>query len=222
MSRGSVFIFDAQRDPPPALGRYWKIPDHTADIDVQGRFTISLPVGSYYIAAIRRHTSERLGPPVASDYFYASREANGRYRKYTVKKDRVTSVGTIKGIAPAKESDIAYHRDITGIAGMVSDKLGKPVEKALVLAYDNPAMQGPPLFTSSRTGSDGIYLLGVQPSGVYYLKVRDVYGGGKPQTGGILGAFGTMEEPGAVTVKDKKITRGIDISVERFSGSGQR
>jgi hypothetical protein len=220
MARGTVFIFNSEREPRPALGKYWKIPDETADTDTQGKFKISLPAGTYYIAAIQRQNHERLGPPAADDYFYASNDSKGRLREYVVKQGRTTSIGIIKGVAPAKSSYIAYRRDMTGIEGTVRDKDGKPVERALVIAYDNPAMQGPPLFSSPRTGSDGKYLLGVEKGGSFYLKARDVYGGGKPQVGGFLGVLGSAEEPEAVVVKTKEVTRNINITIDRYSEKG--
>jgi hypothetical protein len=85
----------------------------------------------------------------------------------------------------------------------------------MVFAYQDPEMTGRPLFVSFKTGNDGKYILQLSEKGTYYLKSRNFYGGGRPSSGDIFGKYGG-ETPIAVNVNNKAVTKGIDITVERF------
>lgn len=219
MSHGTVNIFNAANLPAPLLGKYWRIPDETVDTDKSGKFTISLPAGKYYFAAIQRNTNERLGPPVAGDYFFASRDTKGNYISYEVKSGSTTLLPAVTGISPIKRSDVVFKGKISGIAGVVRNIGGKPIKDALVVAYDNPEMQGPPKFSAVKTGSNGKYILGVDQAGSYYIRVRSIYGGGKPEVGDLIGTYGELKNPRPVIVESNKVTNKIDITVEKFKGS---
>jgi hypothetical protein len=82
-------------------------------------------------------------------------------------------------------------------------------------------MTGLPPFTSYRTGEDGKYYINVSQAGRYYLRVRDVYGGGPPVPGAIMGSYGE-DEPAGVEVKKDKVTGGIDIAVVKHLQRGPR
>jgi hypothetical protein len=60
----------------------------------------------------------------------------------------------------------------------------------------------------------------VDVGGTYYLRARDIYGGGPPVPGSIIGQYGG-NEPQGVVVNTGEITKGIDITVDRFKGRGQ-
>lgn len=222
MANGQVFFFRADSDVPPVLGKYWRVPDAAADIDGEGRFTLRLGEGTYYIGAVKRMSGEKYGPPLEGDYFLPSHDAHGKYQVYTVTKGALTNIGTIEGVAPYKSDGAGFNGEVTAVEGTILDADGKPLEGALVLAYLDPSMKGRPLFVSGRTGKDGKYLLRVHAGGAYYLKVRDVYGGGVPASGQILGGYGEQNHPSAVMVETGKTRQGIDIRVKRFKGRGYK
>ena len=98
---------------------------------------------------------------------------------------------------------------------------GNPVKGAIVFAYFTETMTGLPPFTSYRTGKDGKYFISVSHTGKYYLRVRDVYGGGPPVAGAIMGGYGE-EKPAPVYVRTGEITKGKDITVVRHMQRGPK
>jgi len=218
MSGGMVVFFNAETGPPPAPDKYLRIPDEVADLDEEGKFRIELPVGKYYMGAIKRLSGEQVGPPQDGDYFFISRDQEGIPVAYIVEKGKSLSVGVIDGAVPFKRT---VAENITGISGTITDLSGKPVEGAIVFAYITETMTGLPPFTSYRTGSDGKYLIRVDKGGKYYLRVRDVYGGGPPIPGAVMGGYGE-EAPVPVEVKTGEIVQGIDIKVIRHFEIGPK
>ena len=221
MAGGLVLLFNEASGPPPAHERYWRVSDIKADIDKEGGFSAEVEAGNYYLAAIKRTKENEPGPPLDGDFYYLSRDANGAPRLYTVKNGEKTDVGTITEASPFKRASLKTADGITALEGTITGPEGKPVAGALVLAYLSPEMEGRPLFISDKTGADGKYLLRVSEGGDYYLKIRNVYGGGTPETGAIMGHYGTGA-PAAASVTTGAIRKGMDIKGTRFAGQGVR
>lgn len=219
MSGGTVFFFNAETGPPPSPDRYWRVPDEIAEMDGEGRFSVVLLVGKYFMGAIKRLSGPKIGPPRDGDMFLASKDEDGSPKQYTVREGAKTDIGVISGAVPFKRPQIKDR--ISAIEGTVIFQDGRPAEGALVFAYMTPTMAGRPTFVSERTGRDGKYVLRVNEGGKYYLKVRDVYGGGPPTKGGIIGSY-AEESPIPVSVKTGETTQGIDIRVIRFRGRGPK
>jgi hypothetical protein len=218
MSNGMVVFFNAETGPPPAPDKYLRIPDEVGDLDEEGKFRMELPVGKYYMGAIKRMSGEQIGPPQDGDYFFISRDQEGIPVAYIIEKGKSLSVGVISEAVPFKRT---VAENITGISGTITDLTGKPVEGAIVFAYITETMTGLPPFTSYRTGPDGKYLIRVDKGGKYYLRVRDVYGGGPPVAGAVMGGYGE-EAPVPVEVKTGEVTQGIDIKVIRHLEIGPK
>src|SRR5690349_11201578 len=86
MTIGIVFIFNIETGPPPSTEKYWRVPDYFAPIDNNGRFSIRLKPGNYYMGAIQRKSGKNSGgPPQEGDYMFKSRHENGAQKIYTVK-----------------------------------------------------------------------------------------------------------------------------------------
>jgi hypothetical protein len=220
MSGGSVFFFNAATGPPPSQEKYWRVPDAVAPIDDGGRFSIGLPPGKYYLGAMKRISAEKnVGPPAEGDYFLKGQDAMGNPKAFLVKKGETTDIGTIAEAAPFKRAVVKYSGGVTAIEGVVRDSEGNAVKGAAVFGYNKPAARGKPLFVSDRTGDDGKYILRVSEGGKYYLKVRDVYGGGPPKGGEIVGIY-WQGIPVEASAKTGEITKGVDIQVVRFPGRG--
>jgi hypothetical protein len=217
MSGGLVYL-SSSAGPVPDPDRYWKVPEFVTDIDDTGEFTIELPAGSYYLGAIKRISGKTdSGPPHAGDLFYKGIDRKGVPILFVIKKGENLNIGTLSGAVPFKGA--AAGKTISGIAGKVITSDGKPAVGALVFAFLSQSMIGRPAFASDRTGKDGAYLLRVQEGGNYYLRARDIYGGGPPAAEAIMGNFGGAT-PEPVSVKQGKITKGIDIVVQKFQGRG--
>ena len=217
---GLVYFFDAEIGAIPNPDEYWRVPDKIADIDEDGKFTATLDEGKYYMGAIKRSSGKRdIGPPLKGDIFFISSDEKGSPKVYDVKQGEEIILGTISEAAPYKGWTV--NNTITSIQGRVLVD-GKPLEGALVLGYITPTMIGRPDFVSERSDKDGKYILRVPGGSSYYLMARDVYGGGPPVEGSIMGVYGAKKMPIAVTVKTGESTKEIDINAIMFPGRGSR
>jgi hypothetical protein len=104
-----------------------------------------------------------------------------------------------------------------GIAGIIRDGTGKPVEGVYVFGYRSHAIgKGKPDSVSAVTGGDGRYLLPLPSGGRFYLGARERFGEA-PTAGEWYGLF-TGSAMHDLTVPDKGVLQGIDIVVERIVG----
>ncbi|MSM39657.1 MAG: carboxypeptidase regulatory-like domain-containing protein [Geobacter sp.] len=219
LSGGLVFFFNQVSGPPPSPEEYWRVPDEIADLDNDGRFSAELLEGTYFVGAIQRMGAKEVGPPIEGDLFLVGRDPQGKPRTFTVKAGQQQDLGTIAGALPFGKTTV--RPGTTGIEGVVVGPEGKPVVGVFVFAFLTPAMVGRPLFVSEKTGPDGRFLLRLAEGGEYYLKAKELYGGGPPRQGGIIGAYGD-DEPKAVKVKSGAIAKGISIKGLRFPGQGRK
>lgn len=220
MAGGTVFLFAAEAGPPPAPERYWRVPDEVMTLDADGRFSMELVPGSYHVGGVKREKEQEIGPPRAGDHFLTSRNDQGGPRSFTVRAGETTDIGSLGDAVPFDPALGGKREGATGIEGTIIDPAGRPVSGALVFAYLNPDMSGKPLFVSERTGADGRYLLRVSEGGRYFLKVRDLYGGGPPAEGAVMGVYGDSA-PQPLMVKTGTLTPQADIRVVRFTRSGR-
>jgi len=218
MNGGLVYFF-TRTGPLPDPERYWRVPDFMAEIGEKGEFSLELLEGEYYIGAIKRAAGKtENGPPEIGDLFYKGVDANGKPSSFIVKKGERTDLGAIRGAVPFK--GLPAGNKISAIKGKVITPNGKPVKGALVFAFLTPSIMGKPAFASYRTGKDGTYVLRVDEGGSFFLRARDIYGGGPPVTGALIGNYGG-ETPQPVVVITGKMTKGINITVEKFKGRGR-
>ncbi|KAF0217380.1 MAG: hypothetical protein FD174_3346 [Geobacteraceae bacterium] len=220
MSGGMVFLYNIATGPPPSSDKYWRVPDFVAETDDKGRFSVELLEGKYCLGAIKREAKKLIGPPIEGDYLFISRDEKGTPREYVIKKGEKLDVGVIAEAVPYKRSVVK--EGITAIEGYVQDADGKPVEGVLVFAFVTPTIVGKPLFVSDKTAKDGKYILRVHAGGNYYLKTRNVYGGGPPLSGEIVDSYGEQAPvaPVEVRVKTGEIVKGINLKGVKFPGRG--
>ncbi|HEY3309489.1 MAG TPA: carboxypeptidase-like regulatory domain-containing protein [Desulfuromonadaceae bacterium] len=210
LSKGMVYFFNEAIGPSPMPEKYWRVPDVVEPLDDAGTFAVELPAGTYFIGAIlRKGSNEIIGPPSEGDLYYAGTQ------KYWVNQSVPSDAGIIKGADPFSRSLITKTAGITALEGYVIDEAGKPVENAMVFAHKQSTMNDRPLFVSERTNRDGAFRLRVGEAGSYYLRIRDIYGGGAPEDGAFMGAYGG-KNPKAVTVKTGEVLRGIKLNGEKF------
>jgi hypothetical protein len=221
LADGQVFFFAVESPlEKPVIGKFWRVPDAVEHVDGTGRFTIQLDPGSYYIGAIKRVFADKLGPPETGDYFLPVHDTRGNYRIIAVKNNSTTGIGTIKGIRRYSANLAVYEGTPTVIEGRIIKASGEPVKNMYVLAYIDSSMRGRPSFVSTPSDSEGRYQLRVDKGRTFYLKVRDIIAGGRPQAGKLVGVFGGLDEPAPVVTKNSSTTAEIDIQVDPFSGGG--
>lgn len=206
LSGGNVYFFNEATGPSPDPQKYWRVADRVALLDDRGGFSVELPPGKYYIGAIQRKGDKKvIGPPAEGDIFYAGKTV------YEIAPASQNSLEPIKGGKPFTMDILAKGEAVSAIEGQIFDVSGKPVENVIVFAHVNSAMNDRPLFVSGRTDSRGAYRLGVAGNRTYYLRVRDIYGGGMPSSGGVMGVFGG-DKPKAVDVKEGEVVKGINLT----------
>lgn len=216
MIGGQVLLFNSATGPPPSSNKYLRLPDAGTSIDSEGKFSVKVPAGEYYLVMRKRMNQNIAGPPQEGDLQYYARLKNGNAIAYKVTAGQAMDVGTVTVAEPFRKEKPVAMDGLTGIAGTVTDDQGLPVAGVRVFAYDSPKMQGKPLYASAETGADGKYFLNVLQKGTYYLKVRTHYGGGKPTDGEFMGSYGKPGAPAVVDVETGKVMKGIDIQGIKF------
>ena len=220
MAGGLIHFFNVEKGPIPNPDKYWRVPDAIADLNEKGEFTIELPAGKYYMGAIKRISGKKdVGPPLKGDYFFISSDEFGAPKVYDIKQGEEISIGILSEATPYE--GWVMKDDITAIEGRILIN-EEPVAGALVFAYTAPRMFGKPDLVSDRADKDGRYILRVPEGGDYYLMARDVYGGGPPEEGSVMGVYGKQKTPTAVKVYTGESKKGMDINVIRFPGRGPR
>ncbi|WP_281875315.1 carboxypeptidase-like regulatory domain-containing protein [Geobacter hydrogenophilus] len=217
MAGGQVLLFNTANGPPPASHKYLRLPDQGTAIDQEGTFSVQLPAGRYYLVMRKRLDPTSAGPPREGEPQYYARDKNGNPKEYVVRAGRTTNIGTITTATPYRKPKPAAADGTTGVEGTVTDKQGQPVAGIRVFAYESAEMKGMPRNASGETGADGKYVLVLTRKGTYYLKARIHYGGGKPEEGEFMGVYGASGKPDSVAVEQGKMSRGVDIQVERLS-----
>lgn len=217
MTGGQVLVFNAENGPAPASNKFLRLPDAGTSIDGDGKFSVKVPAGKYYLVMRKRAIPDSAGPPEEGDPQYYARLKSGEPRAFTVTAGKITDIGTISTAEPFKKEKLLPKEGMTGIEGTVNDEQGQPVAGVRVFAYSSPEMLGRPLYASDATGADGKYFLNVNQQGTYYLKARTHYGGGKPAEGEFMGGYGKSGAPDSVVVEKGQIVKGIDLQGKRFS-----
>lgn len=225
LANGSVVLFRRGAGPPPAPDRYWLVPDYVEALDDDGRFSVAVEEGTYFLAASKRKDRQEIGPPHVGELFLIVTDDKGKPLTYDVKGNDAVNAGTIVGVRPVSKETGMVRPGSTAIEGRLVDGEGKPVEGAVVFAFTSPEMQGKPLYVSERSDSEGKYLLRVAEGGSYYLRVRSAYGGGVPGEGSLFATLGG-DVPAATRVASGEVRKDVVIPVGRFErpiqGKGKR
>jgi hypothetical protein len=217
LSGGQVVFYEATAGQPHS-DKYERTPDYVRLLDEDGRFSVDLPAGRYFIRAVKRLSGERIGPPKEGDYICRIVDEKMQPTEYRIESGKVLDIGTIAEAIPMSKKQTGRHVVSTAVEGVIFDTKGKPVAHVVVAAFLEPVAQSKPVFTSERTGRNGKYVLRLAP-GTYYLRARHASLGGPPQQGQIVGYYG-KEKPFPVAVKEGQVLKGIDFGVLIFPGRG--
>lgn len=215
MPYGVILLYDKLLGPPPSLGKYLRVPDNISPLDKDGRFLLKLVEGTYYFQVAQKNPDAEIGPANEDENLYFHGDADGNALPLIVRKGAEVKLGQLKSFH-WKPDMIRRDKGVTAVEGVVVDTDGKPVERAVVLAYYNSAGNGRPVFVSGRTDKNGRYQLRTNDGGTFLLKVRSVFGGGKPSAGEYLNT--TKEfEPVMVTLKKDEKLKGVTLKVMKFT-----
>ncbi|MBC8017597.1 MAG: carboxypeptidase regulatory-like domain-containing protein, partial [Verrucomicrobia bacterium] len=168
LTDAQVLLFNAAVGPPPARDKYLRVPDVITTIDSDGKFSVPVAAGKYYLVMRKRMGEGTVGPPREGDLQFYSRDKKGAARFFTVKAGGVTNIGTISEATAFQKRQVKYEKGMTDIEGTVTDEEGLPIEGVRVFAYLSPEMKGKPQYASEGTGKDGKYFINLNEKGAYY------------------------------------------------------
>jgi len=219
MAKGVVLLFSSVTGPPPSPYKYWRIPDQVLPADSDGKFSLTLPPGDWYMMAAQKKQDTEIGPPLESEFLYFHADSSGNARVIPVTDAGTVDLGKLTGTFTWLPTMSERDKGITSVEGVVLTMEGKPVPNLVVLAFYTPEMRRRPAFVSERTDKDGKFIIRVAEGGNYWLKVRGVIGGGAPATGEYQN---TTDEftPFMVALENGQKLKGVILNVKEFSGIG--
>ena len=215
VSGGMIYAFNTNSGPPPRQDRSLRLPDAIAVTDADGRFSLELDEGTYYLSTRKQYQGETPGPPQEGDLYGLVRDQHGNLSAFAVKSGRTTDIGVVQRATVFKPRAAALPVGAIGISGTIKTADGKPMADAIVLVYDNPQIRDKPSYASHKTGSDGKYTVLVDRKGTYFAAVHAANGTGRPQDGDPYGVYGG-ETAAPIRVGKNRITTGINILVGPF------
>jgi hypothetical protein len=220
---GVVSFFDAEKGIPPLIADMHRIPDMLERMEPDGRFSVKLLPGTYYMGIlIITDPGRGPGPPQKGETFYFAKDAKGGLRTFTLGTREEKDAGVIIGAAP---ETFPLVKNLVTIEGMLLKEDGKPFVGGVVLVKSDMSKQRPD-FVSQRTGEDGKFRLQLPPDTTYYLLGRE-RSVGRPVPGSYVGTYGSnsaISAGGALpigNVRPAQPASGRPDIVERDEGQGE-
>jgi len=184
---GVVSFFDAEKGIPPLIADMHRIPDMIGRMGPDGRFSVKLLPGSYYMGALLITDPGRgPGPPQKGETFYFAKDSKGELRIFTLGTKEEKDAGVIIGAAP---ETFPLAKNLVTVEGMLLKEDGKPFVGGVVLIKSDMNNQRPD-FVSQRTGEDGKFRIQLPADTPYYLLGRE-RSVGRPLPGSYVGIYGS-------------------------------
>lgn len=182
-----------------------------------GRYTISLPPGTYYIVARKRVSGLNFGPLHRGDWYDHStaRKAvvveEGKFLQFDFKLQQLTEPMFFQGLtAEGRKTG-------TGIRGKLLNGEGEHVPGTFVMAFVNDDMKRIPDFTSTVTDDEGNYILYLPDGGRYWIAARLGYM--RPPRQGEPFARYEGSPDHSILVEDDEFLDGVDLVLKPYDGS---
>lgn len=182
--------------------------------DAQGRYSLEVPPGTYYVVARKRMSGEPTGPLATGDFYSEHQRIVTSVIQGNVS---VVDVAVVPMKAPMFfKREVVERKTDTGIRGVLLDKAGNPVAFGFALAYTDTEMKRLPDYASTLSDVQGQFTIYLADGGTYYLAGRiqawDMPHPGEPY--GVLG--GATPQP--LTVAKGSFVEGVSIVLEPFTG----
>ena len=171
MAGGTVGIFAKKSGPPPSPQQYLRLPNHVADLDQEGRFSIKIPVGEFYIGAMLSHPDKFVdGPPQEGDFILTIKDKDNNPKLFSVQENSYIDLGSIKGgISFLPEEGQMIHTAIRGTIFNESGDWAKGIR--LVARKESSGQETPASFVSQPSAKDGFFFLRLPGGGTYKLSI---------------------------------------------------
>lgn len=182
--------------------------------DQEGRYSLDLPPGTYYIVARKRMSGQPTGPLAPGDFYS---EHQRIVTSVVEGKISVVDLPVVPMTAPMFfKKEVVERKTDTGIRGVLVDRSGNPVPGGFGMAYTDAQMQRLPDYASTLSDAEGRFTIYLPEGGSFYLAGR-IHAWDMPQPGEPYGKFGG-ESPQMVVVKEGSFVEGIRIELEPFAG----
>jgi hypothetical protein len=185
---GVVSFFNAEKGVAPLIAGMHRIPDIVGRMGPEGRFSLKLKPGSYYMGAlIITDPGRGPGPPRAGEKFYYARDDKGDLREIAIGTGEEKDFGQVV-VAPPDTFPAA--KNLVTVQGrLLMDKEGIPFAGGVVLVKTNMNKQRPD-FVSPRTDEAGRYEIKLPADTPYFLLGRE-RAVGRPAPGTYVGTYGS-------------------------------
>ena len=185
---GVVSFFNAENGVAPLIAGMHRIPDMVGRMGPEGRFSLKLKPGSYYMGAlIITDPGRGPGPPRAGEKFYYARDDKGDLREIAIGTGEEKDFGQVV-VAPPDTFPAA--KNLVTVQGrLLMDKEGIPFAGGVVLVKTNMNKQRPD-FVSPRTDEAGRYEIKLPADTPYFLLGRE-RAVGRPAPGTYVGTYGS-------------------------------
>jgi hypothetical protein len=184
---GVVSFFNSDKGIPPLIANMHRIPDMVGRMGPDGKFSVKLLPGSYYMGAlIITDPGRGPGPPREGEKFYFVRDDKGNLREFTLALKEEKNVGQVFAASPESFPVVG---NLVTIQGRLLKEDSTPFVGGVVLVKSDMDNQRPD-FISQRTGKDGEYLLKLPADTSYYLLGRE-RAVGRPVPGSYVGTYGS-------------------------------
>jgi len=185
---GVVSFFNAENGVAPLLADVHRIPDVVGRMDPDGRFSLKLKPGSYYMGALIITDPKRgPGPPRPGEKFYYARNDKGDLREIAIGTGEEKDFGQVVVALP--DTFPAAKNLVTVQGRLLMDKEGIPFAGGVVLVKTDINNQRPD-FISARTDEEGRYEIKLPADTPYFLLGRE-RAVGRPAPGTYVGTYGS-------------------------------
>ncbi|NTV15398.1 MAG: OmpA family protein [Desulfobulbaceae bacterium] len=210
LAKSMLAFFNVSKGLPPISGQGGRTPDMRSFADQDGKFSLRLMQGSYYIGVLNRVSSDKLGPPRQGEFFYFAVDGDGKLRRVTLANYQKVDYGVIDCVLPGGFSETEDSFTVTGVVvkGAGEDE---PLPGAIVLAKTKESRYRPD-YVSMPTGADGKFSLQLPPGKAFNLMARLSITGGKPNPGDEIGKYGVNSlDPKEAKISELGPPPGIEV-----------
>lgn len=185
LTDGIAAVFGADHPYPLEFGNLHRIPDYVAPVDEEGRFTMVLAAGRFYLGVIVKDDPAGTGPPEPADRTFSAVEEENKRKIFEIQRGIDKNLGDIQVASLKTDEEIS---DFFTIHGKILNREGKPFETAWIMVRRNRQAKRPD-FISKKITDDGQFTLHLPAGGPYFLIAKSVPGIGRPQAGSFVGAY---------------------------------
>lgn len=210
LQKGKVSFFNTKKGTPPLIAKVHRIPDMVGKMGPEGKFSIKLLPGSYYMGAlIITDPGRGPGPPRPGETFYFIKDETGNLRELTLGVKEIKDVGRV---VAARPETFPTTKNLVTFEGRLVKADGSPLPGGVVLVKTD-MNRARPDFISQPADADGRFSLKLPPETEYYLLGRE-QAVGRPLPGSYLGTYGStkpISEGGALPVGNIGSTQPADM-----------